>query len=499
MSWGGSGYQGANFSTNRGYIYWPTLDPRREIDTYSRLEIARRVHFLCANTGFPKRIIEGLANLIVGTGLSPQATTKDKKWNQLAQDSYWSRSHSASTYDVSARLTGVQAQRLMVKTRLRDGDAAVVLSSSQSGGALRGFYSGIQVGNPSNANNDGWIDGLKTDSLNRISAYRLMDANGEKSTDIPAESMCWLVRYDSPGQLRSISILAHAVNKMVDITEIGTATTQGIKTAAQVGYYIASQAAANTSGGSMLQAIKQAKQAGLPVPSNDVTAQKIFQVGSGGEIMELPVGREIKTLLDTRPHPNTMEFIDYLIRDISWGTGISSDLLWNIYKLGGANTRFVMADAQTYVQTEQQDLVDTWLARDWVYHCAKEMKAGRLPRCSDPSWWLHNWVTPERITVDFGRDGQVILKKWASMLLSTERVFQMAGQDAREELSKEMDLTVWIKEEMAARKLTPVDFQIFRNSNITQMLAQNPPPDPETTPATKPNPTDTPNPEEPTP
>jgi hypothetical protein len=184
-------------------------------------------------------------------------------------------------------------------------------------------------------------------------------------------------------------------------------------------------------------------------------------------------------LLDERPHPNQREHIESLIRDISWGTGISSDLLWNISNLGGANTRYVMADAQVYVQTEQQDLVDTWLNRDWVYHCAKEMKAGRLRACEDPEWWKHGWVTPERVTVDFGRDGRVILDKWKSMLLSTERIFSMAGQDAREEMSTEIELVKWFKDKLSKSGLSMADFSAFRSGSVALPVPMDPASEPE--------------------
>ena len=42
------GYDAATPSANRGYIYWPSLNPRQEINAWSRYEVARKVHYLCA-------------------------------------------------------------------------------------------------------------------------------------------------------------------------------------------------------------------------------------------------------------------------------------------------------------------------------------------------------------------------------------------------------------------------------------------------------------------
>jgi hypothetical protein len=74
----------------------------------------------------------------------------------------------------------------------------------------------------------------------------------------------------------------------------------------------------------------------------------------GGEIPDLDPGQEIKLLLDDRPHPNTLGFYEYLARDISWGTDWPPEILWSIAALGSANTRYIMAEAQSLVEVGQQ-------------------------------------------------------------------------------------------------------------------------------------------------
>lgn len=472
--WGGSGYQGAMLSSGRGYVYWPTVDPVKEIDAYSRMEIARRVHALYANAGIPRRIIIALSNLIVGTGLRPQALTEDHEWNDLAVASYIARSKSKLTYDAAGAMTGRKAQSLMTRTRLKDGDAAVVFTSSETGGAMRAFYSGVQIGSEMSADEDSrWRDGILPNDRGRTVMYRLLDGNGQKAMDIPASSVCWLMNHESPGQQRGMSALSHCVNKMVDLSEIGSSIVHGIKSSNQTGLYIAKQVGSPTGGTSVLDQLKAERNTAAQKTANEsVTQDSLYHMGPGGDILELPEGREIKTLLDQRPSQNTMEYLEHMIRDASAGTGVSPDLLWNIYKLGGATVRYVMAEAQVYVQDGQQDLVDSWLNRDWTYHCAKEMKAGRLRKCNDPEWWKHGWVTPERVTVDFGRDGKMHLERWKSMLLTTGRLFGMSGQDAREELNGELELIKWFKKRMEFHGLTTEDLKLLRGGTAAGKAAQ---------------------------
>ena len=457
---GVSGFQGANWNTTRGYVYWPTLDPKREYDAWSRVEIARKTHWLCGNIGFPRRIIEGLTNLIVGTGLNVHVNTGDTKWNALSQARYRARSRSPIAYSVNGELGGVGMQRLAVKTDLKDGDAAIVFAKSQAGGPLRTLYSGLQISNAigqPDLDQSKWKDGIFYDSLERAAFYRFPDYIGGTYTDIPAQNVRFLKRMESPGQRRGMGIMTHCVNKMIDREEIGTALTQGIKQSSQIGYYMTSDSDEKRRGAAAAARGRNTRT--INTPSGKVTVKLVY--GSGGEIVSLPKGCDIKTLLDARPSPNVADYVENMIRDMSWGCGVSADLLWNIYKLGGANTRYVLADAQVFVQTEQQRLIDSWLAADYVWSTSLDMQLGLLPPCEDPEWWKHGWVPPARMTVDYGRDGKIMLDYHRFGLLTTPRFYALQGLDAREEYSAEMDYVEWRKNEMNRRQLTPDDMRMY--------------------------------------
>jgi capsid protein len=471
-----TGYEGAQWSLDSGYIYWPSLDPDREITGYSRIETARKIHYFVANHGLARRVLSGLTNLIVGNGLRPQGLTKDTEWNRLAERSYHNRGSSPLTYDAGGCLTDTRAQSLLVRTTLKDGDAAAVLTKSATGGAMRAFYSGLQIGNSAETELDQsyWTDGVMLGQARRPLKYRFPGANGA-CTDIPVQDMIFLARYETLGQRRGTSVLSHAIRRMTHITEIDAAVTQNIKASSGIGYYLAADSQAPATGG-MAAALKgltqggqrQVQASGPPLigangqPILDANGKPICSkvnlkivFGNGNEVAELPPGYDIKTLLDQRPHPNNREFVDQsLVRDIAQGAGVFPELLWNIIKLGGANIRYVMSDAQVFVTIEQQWLVDYYLARDWVFHCACEMAARRLRPCADLEWWYHGWIPPGRTTVDFGRDGAIYLRWYQAGMLTANRWFNLQGQDAREETLQHLDFCAWRKAELAKRNLT---------------------------------------------
>lgn len=462
---GMGGYQAAWQSDQRGYLYWPfAKDPEREIDTYSREEVARRGHWAAANLGIGRRIKVGLSNLAVGTGLTVRPLTKDATFNAAAAKSYNRRANSANTYDVRGRINGRLAQRLLVMTKLVDGDCAVVRSRSQTGAALRAFYGGLQIGNSAfgsmgnsfayqtGGQDPRWRDGLYLDSIGRTAFYRFPQLDGSVR-DVPASAVSFLCNYETFGQLRGMSIFAHCTPKIIDKTEAESAWMKNLKNSAQIGYFLKKEIGSPT-----LPDARSRMQSGgnlsvtQPVTNKAITQKMVY--GTGGEIPDLPPGFDIKMLLDERPHTNQQELIWEFLRDVAQGCGMHPEVLWNITKLGGANIRYVLAELAVWIALQQQALVDQFLYLDYVDHTSCELAAGRLEYpVDDPEWWHHGWIPPERITVDFGRDGAIMLKQYQAGLITADRWFSMRGQDAREETIRHLDFIAWRKQELAERGL----------------------------------------------
>lgn len=448
----GNGHQGADFSRLRGMVYFPELDTRREITAYTRLEILRRARFLDANYGIAKRIIDGIARMVAGTGLTPQATTKDTQWNALAEKAYHRATSSKFVYDLGARYNAASSQFATLRFRLRDGDCGQVLTRDPKTGIARfAFYEGHQIGNaylPTDAETKNWYDGVRVNSWNAPELYRVLGED-DTYTDIPAQSFLFQCDYKRAGQSRGLSILSHAVNNLLDVAEIGGYIKSGVKLSNRHGYWIertpgtvAASAGAGARQGPNKQTIQTA--------AGPVVLEQIYGPGA---IPELNPGESIKFNSAANPHPNQLTFLDYLIRDAAWGSGYSPELLWNITALGGANTRFVLADAQGAIELGQQDLIDTKLQPEWQYVIACEIMAGRLRTCADPDWWKVAWIPPPRITVDFGRDGKLHLAQVKAGALTYKRMLGWQGLDSETELNAWLDEMKFIKDGAESRGL----------------------------------------------
>ncbi len=440
---GSNGYEGADSSNQRGFVYFPELDTKKEINPVNRRELLKRARWMYANLGIVRRAVNGVARMVVGTGLTPEPQTDDREWNELAKVAFERRTRQAATFDLAEKYNFGASQRALVRNRLKDGDMGVILTESRTARARVAFAESHRIGtgrflqttSPEELRR--WWDGVKVDKNNAARMYRVLGDKPENNVDIPARDFIHYVDYERAGQRRGVTALAHAVNNLLDVNEIQSFVKQGVKISNRVGYYLADKGEPRSSsgiGGAISGAVSQMKDS----QGNEIQLEDVY--GEGGEIPNVPPGKELRLLADQRPHPNTLGFLDFLIRDIAWGIGIGPELLWNISTLGGANTRFILADAQGWIEEQQQMLVDQYLQRIWAYTIAKEIKAGELRAPFDPDWMLKmGWITPPRVTVDFGRDGKLHMEQMRSGMLTFKQFYGWKGQTWKPQVEQWID------------------------------------------------------------
>jgi capsid protein len=469
-----SGFQGADaYNDARGYVYFPTLDTRRELDSFSRYELTRRSRFLYNNVGLIRRVINGISRMVVGRGIRPRPKTRDAKWNRLALADFNNTAGTAGVFDIGGRYNFFQAQRAFMRGKLKDGNAFSILAKTASGLPAMRLFESHQVGNgsndfdawsgsASNANGNQWIDGVLVNRSNRRIAYRIL-GDGDTTTSIDAADIIAFCDLERPGQVLGAPCTYHAINNTLDIAETIGFLKQGIKQASLIGYQVKNATRKPGLGGAVRKV-----RAGAG-PGDEIRVEEMFR---GGKAVELEPGAELALLSDTRPHPNALGFFDYLIRDIAWGVGMSPEIIWDIAKLGGANTRFIIADAQEYVEEQQDELIEVFCKRYWVYQTAVKLNAGILPPCEDPEWWQCDWIRPRKLTVDRGKDGKLYIELQGRGMLSLERWYGEQGQDWEVETRQVLREKAWIKKLAASSGLSLQD--IF--STVSANSIQAPPP-----------------------
>lgn len=436
VAYGGSGqgYDAVSASTMRGYIYWPQLDTQREIQPQTRIEIMRRARALTENVGLASHIIEGLADLI--GYITPMGATLDREWNALANANFRDRQSNPEVFDAAGKFNFWEYQLKLDESAFRDGDVLAVLTSTQSDTARIATYEAHQIGNPYGlpVDNTEWRDGVKLNRFNRHLAYNLTNPRDRtQNTPVQAKDALYYGHFKKIGHVRPVSILRAAINHLIDMAEIVRDVKYGIKVRNQIPLTLEHDVASQSfSGGAAKAVVGQIRQGSRPGIAGDGSATtdsySYEEIMNGGNIPRLPPGAKLKAIIDAAPHPNQLALLDFMVRDIAWGAGLPPEILWDINSLRGANNRLLNAIVQRWIGA-RLFRKRNFCRRFWVYHCAKEMKAGRLRECRDPEWWKVGMLPQASITADKGREGKLNIELVANRLMSLQTYFALDGLD----------------------------------------------------------------------
>ena len=415
----------------RSYIYMPTISPQREFFAGTREQLIRKARWLYNNHGFARRIVNGIARYTVASGLRPSPRTADPAWNRQVADAFTENNCTEPfAFDVSAQLNFLSAQMLAMRQVICDGEFFWQPIKSQTGRGMARFISAEKIKNSSKPGLDQskWVDGVKLGTFNRPEAYRVItDEVGVEFEDVPAGDIYCISRMHRYGYVRQPSWLAGAANKMQDRGEIQNYLQQSFKMGAQNAFIITSPESGQIGLGTQLR-----KTAGLgtggegqPTGPQQITMDMLY---SQSGVPQLKPGEKMEAFNSTQPGPYYGALDDAMSRDIAWSADCSPELLWNISNIGGANTRYVIADAQAFFEEMQQNVMILQFCRPfykfWLW---SEIEAGRIEARDD--WWRHEWSTPRKPTVDYGRDTGMLLKLKEANVISSDTLSALLGYD----------------------------------------------------------------------
>ena len=416
----------------RSYIYMPTLAPSRELWQGTREQLIRKARWLYNNHGFARRIVNGIARYTAGaTGLWPIPRTEDAEWNRTVADSFFQNNCTEPfAFDVAAQLNFASAQMQVMRQVICDGEFFWQPVLSKTGRGMVRFLSAEKVKNSNKPGLDQskWSDGVMLGDYGRPMKYRVItDADGIEFEDVSASELYCVSRMHRWGYVRQPSWLAGAANKIQDVGEIQNYLQQSYKMAAQVAFVIYSPEAGQIGLGTQLR-----KTAGLglggegqPTGPQQITTDMLY-AQSG--VPQLKPGERMEAFKSEQPGSTFAPLMDALTRDIAWSADVSPELLWNIANIGGANTRYVIADGQTFFEELQNNVLITQFCRPYYkFWLWSEIEAGRIPARDD--WWRHEWGTPRKPTVDFGRDTAMLIQLAEKSILADDTIAGLLGYD----------------------------------------------------------------------
>jgi capsid protein len=291
-----------------------------------------------------------------------------------------------------------------------------------------------------------------------------------KASSVAASDAIFYADFERPGQVRGISALAHALNNIQDQAEITADVKHGIKMANQVGLV------RTMKGGNGPQGFASA----VTAQSRSGSTINVEQMREGGMVAQLLENEELSVIHDGRPHPNQMVLLEWLVRDIAWGVGLSPEVLWDLAKQTGPSQRYLMAETQRWIEHEQARLKQA-CQRFYTYFIAKAVKNGELPP-PPRNWWWAEWIPQADLTIDRGREGRLELEQLESGVMSLNDYHARKGRDwesvemqkareilRRREIESEMGLDEGALDGFKQKQL---DIQEDQNENMVSDSSQ---------------------------
>ena len=453
-------FEAAQPSLNRGLIWVPTTDPKRELTAHTRLEILRLSRWLYNNAAQATYIVEHLAQRAIGTGIVVQPKTSNLAWNKKVDQYFEDRNCAeAWAFDAGAQVNFYTAQSLILRQVAIDGDFFAQFLKTKEGAARVRFIGGEAIGGSASYGNpdDMTHDGVTMDRFGAPVAYTV---NAENGTRIPAEDILHFRHIRRHAQPRGVSWFHSAVSNLRDISEINGFVKGAYKAGAQIGYMVTSTEVAKIGLG-----------AGFKSTTNEVGDLQTSDLPNGILLPRLKPGEKLEAFKNDIPGQTYEAVMRALRSDVAFAVGLPPEAMMVNVGLAGTEQRAVLEVTQNFLERLQQQVIDQFCRPFYKYWLWHEMQAGRLEYPGD-DWWRHEWLAPKKITVDSGRDARAFSEQLDKGHLSPTRYFNMLGLRAEEEEADVIETYLRRKQKCDALGLDVA--QVFPNSLRSGLAAQQP-------------------------
>lgn len=435
----GPRWESVTQSTGRQIIYMgANVDARRDLRSRDRNIMVKKCRHAERNYGLYNQILNDMVLYTSGDGIKPQSHASTPEAARAYEEYF---AEKGKRIDITNRLSFYQAQGLIVRALIRDGDTFAAKVRNARDEAKIQLIEAHRVGDPADRDKPDRVwDGVEFGDFGEVVAYWVYRSNGT-SRQILANSMMHIVDFTSSSAARGIPLLQHSVNSLQDMDEILEAEKRAVKDQAEVtrvlnkaGGFVDDNMAAELGGGDRCYSgiVEQA----------------------GGKLLVLEPNEKLEHQESKRPSQTFNGFITELQRDVAFGS-LPFEFVANPQALGGASIRLVTAKAARVFGKYQTVLIERFCQPTWDYIIADGIAKGEIP--DDPQWYMTSWTTPKSVTVDGGRDAANDRADLELGLLSPSELYAQRGLDYRTEmakraedmnyiitLAKEQNLPVWM-------------------------------------------------------
>jgi capsid protein len=442
-----SGFDATQESSARSTLIFPTnarLEHSRT--TRRKLQVINRA--LEANFTFISRLKAKFGRCVAGTGIFPVPVTSDTDWNMRAKELFERWYSNPDTYSIDASVDGWEDQRFIAE-ELGAGDGETFEARVKVGGLLMiQPLDPFEIETPYGTSLDPRLydDGIRFNGFLRPVAYSVRELagpnepySGKNWREISSRDMIHVFRRRRRKQARGIPPTYSGQNDGTDALDTLALEKATTKLHALLG--VAKIVKPDNKGKGMSDQLARVLNADGSVDRLEDMYKR------GAATVELNEGEDLKLLTSTRPSNPVIEGVKLYCQLVALGVDLPFSVVWSFAGLGGAPTRAELEDAQGTFGVQQDRVVWRSEQPKYVWYLADAMERGILRRCKDPYWWKCDWHGPAKITVDYGRSADANIKLTRNGLLSHPRYFEERGQDAKDEMRKQIDFMKWLRAE----------------------------------------------------
>lgn len=378
---------------------------------------------LYANHGVVKGLIQQKASYSIGQAFLPQYLGTNKEWGKQAGE--WLRKFYAMP-----TIQGYNFHDMLYLLSVsvdRDGDAFILLTSSQEGYPQLQLISSHQIGqrDSSNVVQSGRYKGFRIDKgiifskEGRPLAYRLLGRDESKDTDIPAANMIHIFEPEYLDQSRGLSLFSHAINAFSDMSESNARELTAQLLLASIAFI-----EHNPFGGPDDTNPTLLYESSDGRPTSEVYEDGTIKFFKSGD------GSKLEAVNGNRPSAEYQEFHSRLERIAVVGTGWPKVLLDAAHGNGVAD-RVALRQGQRACE-DRQSLLKPVCSRIVSYAISKAIKLGLLPSNEDFYRW--SFSTPPFLSIDFGRDSNAIREHYRGGLINLTQICEEQGKTLEQHL-----------------------------------------------------------------
>ena len=392
-----------------------TASPDRDI-------LRARARWLSANNPIMDNIDNAIINNVIGTGIHLQSKTTNKAFNVQVEKSFKAWGNTPNMCDATGKLTFFDMQRVILKTRMVDGEIFIYKKITKDGLQLQLIEAdALDVGHYTNDNRTP-TGGIELDVSGRPKVYHFRDVDF-KPFSIKAE---YIINYhltDRASQVRGITEYKQAIIDLKNFSAFQSASIQGARARANIAY------AVKSTGGSL--------------DPYGVDTNKRIQTVNGVSVMYLQQGEEISKLDPDSVATDYVQFSENTIRLIATARKVSYELSFRDYsKVNFASSRASILQDFKRFDFEQQHLMSYILNDVYKTFVEVEVLKGTLRKFggADTNKMVQpKWIMPKRDLVDPLKEITAIEKKIRLNLTTETDIASSMGEDYEEILKRKSE------------------------------------------------------------